>query len=176
MFYESSYTQPPIITNRFFSYYLLNTKSTFPIIRAKHNLIFLSTTYSLVDFFSIGMTRAAANSSTHLTKTAVALECLSSCCFIESSLYEVYYPCIILLVSPSSPASSLLQVATAGPELKFSFAIDPVTSPLNCTASISFAIYEEYCSSFQLLCLQHYIWSLFSSFFFLPLCYFGIRK
>lgn len=112
------------------------------------------------------MTRAAANSSTHLTKTAVALECLSSCCFIESSLYEVYYPCIILLVSPSSPASSLLQVATAGPELKFSCAIDPVTSPLNCTASISFAIYEEYCSSFQLLCLQHYIWSLFSSFFF----------
>lgn len=141
LFYERRYAQTPLVTNRFFCYFLLNKKPHISYNKGKMQSNFPK--YYLVPcwFFSIGMSRTVAYSSTHLTKTAVVLGCLSSCCFVESSLYEAYYPCIILLISSSSPASSLPQVATAGPELKFSCAIDPVTSPLNCTASVQFAIY-----------------------------------
>lgn len=174
IFDERRYTQTPLTTNRFFCYFPLNKKPIFYYqVKMQPNF----PKHDLVScwFFQQKWEEQQCTAAPHLTKTAEVPWCLSSCCFIESSLYKTHYPCIILLVSSSSPASSLPQVATAGPELKFSCAIDPVTSPLNCTTSIQFAVYSEiplFLSIIVLSALYLVIISLL-----LSLCYlFKIRK
>lgn len=177
LFYERKDTQLPLITHRFFVI-IYWTKKHISCRKGKMQSNF-SKYYPVpcgfFFFFSVGMRRAATNSSTHLSKAAVALGCLSSCCFIESSLYEAYYPCIIVLVCSSSPASSLLQVTTAALNWNFS-----------CACNISFELHSLhfFCNILRNTALPFYYCAFsitsghyFHLFFFFSLCYiFKIRK
>lgn len=119
------------------------TKSTFPGVRAKCkkcNLIFLSTTLSLVDFFFFSSNEESSNKQQHkpnkgYCSTRMPLQLLLYWIFSLWGLLSMHYSsCFHFFTSIFSTTGG-----HCWPWIEI--LLVPVTSPLNCTASISFAIY-----------------------------------